>query len=74
MSDCPHNPGSPGNLLPQQMALAAILKRDDNLPVPCRDLVRVESEKGKAHLDSFYIWRVVALMAVDPLVGALGPL
>lgn len=56
------------------MTLTAIFKWDDNLSMPCRNLIRVVSEKGKEHFYPFNIRRVVTFMAVNTFVGTLRPL
>jgi len=74
VTDCTHNPSCPCNPFPQEMTLAAILKRDDDLAMPGRNGFRTVTEEVNEHLYSFDIGRIMAFMTVNTFVGTLRPL
>src|SRR3990172_8993105 len=73
VADGAHNPSCPRDLFPQEMTLAAILERDDDLAMPGRNGFRTVTEEINEHLYSFNIGRIMAFMTVNALVGALRP-
>lgn len=73
VADCTHNTSCPGDLFPQEMTLAAILKRNDDLTMPGRNGFWTVTEEVNEHLYSFDIGRIMTFMTVNTLVGALRP-
>ena len=73
VADCTHNLSCPCDLFPQEMTLAAILKRNDDLTMPWGNSFRTVTEEVNEHFYSFDIGRIMAFMTVNTLVGTLRP-